>query len=104
MKYYLFDIEIVESQFDNNPLGVPDQGTPEEALQDFLNFCPNATEDCIYKGENEFIIWRDDIQGQYFANAWTVNPETGEREYLAYYEFKAIPLNKFIELGPNYAF
>jgi len=104
MKYQLFDIEIIESQYDNNPLGIPDNGTPQEALQDFLNYCPNASEDCISKGENDFVIWRDEIDGQYFANAWAVNPETGEREYLAYYEFKATPTNKFTHEIPESAF
>ena len=97
MKYQRYDIEIIESQFDNNPLGVPDQGTPEEALQDFLSFSGNASEDCICKGENDFVIWRGEVEGQFFANAWTVNPETGEREYLAYYEFKATPTNVFTD-------
>jgi hypothetical protein len=80
-------IEIVECISDNNSLGMPDHGLPEEALQDFINY-KSESEASIAKGENDFIIWKGETDSQYFANAWMINPKNGEKEYLAYYEFK----------------
>jgi hypothetical protein len=82
------NIEIIESQIDNNPLGTPNNGLPEKALMIFLKHYPNISEECVHVDGFNFIIWNDEVPNQYFANAWIVNPETKEQEYSAYYEFK----------------
>jgi len=86
------NIEIIESQIENNQLGIPENGIPENALMDFLTIYPNMSEECIYKNGFNFIIWNDDENPeQFFSNAWAVNPDTKEQEFVAYYEFKVTP-------------
>jgi hypothetical protein len=82
------NIEIIESQIENNPLGTPENGLPEKALMLFLTHYPNISEECVYVDKFNFIIWNDEVPNQYFANAWIVNPDTKEQEFIAYYEFK----------------
>ena len=82
------NIEILESQLENNPLGIPDNGLPEKALMLFLTHYPDLSEECVYIEGFNFIIWNDETPNQYFANAWIVNPKTKEQEFCAYYEFK----------------
>ena len=83
------NIEIIESQIDNNPLGTPDNGLPEKALMLFLTHYPDISEECVHVDGFNFIIWNDDENpDQFFSNAWAVNPETKEQEFVAYYEFK----------------
>jgi hypothetical protein len=87
------NIEIVESQIENNPLGIPDKGIPENALMTFLTHYPDVSEECIYAEGFNFIIWIDDKSPDtFYSNAWAVNPETKEQEFIAYYEFKVTPL------------
>ena len=89
-KYTFYEIEIVDSQSDYAPYGDPDNGVPEEALNDFLNLPDSPQEDAITKGEHTFIIWRDDDnQNTFYANAWGFKGEDGEQVYTTYYEFKA---------------
>ena len=76
------NIEIIESQIENNLLGIPENGIPENALMTFLTHYPNMSEECIYTEGFNFIIWID---------AWAVNPDTKEQEFIAYYEFKVTP-------------
>ena len=86
------DIEIVESQIENNPLGIPASGVPENALLTFLQIHPNISEECVFQDEFNFIIWTDNENpSQFFSNAWAVNPATKEQEFIAYYEFKVTP-------------
>lgn len=82
------NIEIVESQLENNPLGTINNGLPEKALMLFLTHYPDLSEECIHVDGFNFIIWNDETPNQYFAIAWSVNPETKEQEFCAYYEFK----------------
>ena len=83
------NIHIIESQIENNQLGIPDNGVPKSALMTFLTHYPNFSEECVYKDGFNFIIWNDDENpDQFFSNAWVVNPETKEQEFVAYYEFK----------------
>ena len=83
------NIQIIESQIQNNQLGIPDNGVPESALMTFLTIYPHLSEDCVYKDGFNFIRWYDDENPeQFFCNAWAVNPETKEQEFVAYYEFK----------------
>ena len=89
------NIEIIDSQIENNQLGIPDTGTPEEAVLAFLSIYPNLSEECIFKNGFNFIIWTNpedpEDPDSFYANAWKVNPETKEQEYIAYYEFKVTP-------------
>ena len=86
------DIEIVESQIENNPLGIPANGVPENALLTFLQIHPNISEECVFQDGFNFIIWTDNENpSQFFSNAWAVNPATKEQEFIAYYEFKVTP-------------
>jgi len=86
------NIEIIESQIENNQLGIPDNGIPENALMDFLTIYPNMLEECIYKNGFNFIIWSDDENPeQFFSKVWAVNPDSKKQEFVAYYEFKVTP-------------
>lgn len=88
MQNKLYDIDIIECQSENNPYGDPDNGCPQEALQDFLNLNPRPFEDNICKGEHTFTIWCGEDPNTYFANAWSI-PENGqETEFTTYYEMK----------------
>ena len=89
------NIEIVESQTENNPLGIPDNGIPENALLNFLTHYPNISEECIFQVGFNFIIWiHAESADRFYSNAWAVNPETKEQEFIAYYEFKVTPKKK----------
>ena len=89
-KYTFYEIDIVDSESDYAPYGDPDNGVPEEALNDFLNLPDSPQEDAITKGEHNFIIWRDtDNKNTFYANAWGFKGEDGEQVYTTYYEFKA---------------
>ena len=84
-----FNIEIVDTQSENNPYGDPDNGCPQEALYDFLNLPNNPSEESITKGEHTFIIWRDtDNENTFYANAWGFKGDDGEQVFTTYYEFK----------------
>ena len=85
----LYDIKIIETQSENNPYGDPDNGCPQEALQDFLNLDPAPEEDTICKGEHMFTIWRGEDPHTFFANAWSLPGEGKETEFTTYYEMKA---------------
>ena len=86
------NIEIIESQIENNPLGIPENDTPENALMLFLKIYPNISEECVYMNGFNFIIWSDDDnENTFYANAWAVNPDSKEQEFIAYYEFKVTP-------------
>lgn len=85
MKFY--DITIIETQSENNPYGDPDDGCPQEALNDFLNLEKSFSEECITKGEHNFVIWEGEKLGEYFANAYSINGK--EQEFTTYYKFKA---------------
>lgn len=88
MSYRFYEVEIVEMQSENNPYGDPDDGCPQEALNDFLNLKPRLSEECITKGEHMFIIWEGEDMGTYFANAWSLPNDGEESEFTTYYEFK----------------
>ena len=96
MKSHIFyDIEIIEMQSNNAPYGDPDNGCPQEALNDFLNLPANPREESITKGEHTFIIWRDtDHKNTFYANAWGFKGDDGEQVYTTYYEFKVKDLNQ----------
>ena len=59
------NIEIIESQIDNNPLGTPDNGLPEKALGLFLTHYPDILEECVHVDGFNFIIWNDETPDQY---------------------------------------
>jgi hypothetical protein len=85
-------IEVVESQIENSPLRIPENGIPEKALMTFLTIYPNISEECVHTDGFNFIIWSDDDSPDtFYSNAWAVNPETKEQEFIAYYEFKVTP-------------
>lgn len=88
--YKFYHISIIEMQSENNPYGDPDDGCPQEALQDFLNRYPNSSEENVTKGEHNFIIWRDtEKPDTFYANAWSFSTEENEEcEFTTYYEFK----------------
>lgn len=87
--FKFYAVEVVEMQSENNPYGDPDNGCPQEALQDFLNLPGSPSEECITKGEHMFIIWRGEDEGTYFANAWSLPEDGEETEFTTYYELKA---------------
>jgi hypothetical protein len=52
-----------------------------------------VSEECIHAEGFNFIIWIDDESPDtFYSDAWAVNPETKEQEFIAYYEFKVTPL------------
>jgi hypothetical protein len=85
-----YGIEIIKMQSDNSTYGDPDNGAPQEALNDFLNLPNEPLEEGVTKGEHTFIIWRDDSkQDIFYANAWGFKGDDGEQVYTTYYKFKA---------------
>ena len=83
------NIEIIESQIENNPLGIPANGVPEKALLTFLTHYSNLSEECVFQDGFNFIIWSDDESpDSFYSNAWATNLNTKEQEFIAYYEFK----------------
>jgi hypothetical protein len=95
--YKSHKVIIVETQSENNPYGDPDDGCPQEALNDYLHFHPERGEQSICKGEHEFIIWQGEDPNTYFANAWSFEededglPYLGGKEFTTYYEMKVLP-------------
>jgi hypothetical protein len=93
--YIIHKIIIVEMQSDNNPYGDPDNGCPEEALNDYLYFYPKGGEQLITKGEHNFIIWQNEEPNIYYANAWSFAEgedgiKTKDQEFTTYYEMKVL--------------
>lgn len=88
MKYNFYEIDIVEMQSESCPYGDPDEGVPEDALNDFLNLSPQPREAHIVCGEHEFTVWAGENPNEYFANAWSIPGAGMKKEFCAYYEFK----------------
>lgn len=91
--YKHHNVVIVEMQSENNPYGDPDNGCPQEALNDYLHFYPQGGEQCVTKGEHNFIIWQDENPNTYYANAWSFAEEDGttEQQFTTYYEMRIEP-------------
>lgn len=85
--YKQYDISIIDCQSNNNQYGDPDDGCPQDALEDYLNDQKKDQE--VVKGEHSFEIWQDEDEEDIFhANAWSL-PKTGNKsEYTTYYQFK----------------
>lgn len=102
MKNYTWHkIAIIEMQSENSPYGDPDSGCPEEALNDYFHFYPAGGEQCITKGEHNFIIWPGEEPGVYFANAWSFAEQDKtprEQQFTTYYELHVLNEKQIINI------